>query len=78
MRIGGFGVVVRGCFGAGGGGDTWIRVAHADAFLIRILFSHGHVCRFCREGGGGGGGGHLFFSEVPKVDMSGFGNRLFN
>ena len=39
-------------------------------FLIKILFSHRHVYKFCQR--------NLFFSEVPKVDLTRFGNKLFN
>ena len=35
-----------------------------------MLFSHRHVYKFCQR--------NLFFSELPKVDLSGFGNELFN
>ena len=38
--------------------------------LNLIFFPHRHVYKFCPR--------NLFFSEVPKVDLSGFGNELFN
>ena len=37
-------------------------------FFIYILFSHRHVYKFCQR--------NLFFSEVPKVDLFDFGNKL--
>ena len=33
------------------------------------MFSHRHVYKFCQR--------NLFFSEVPKVDLTRFGNKLF-
>ena len=35
-----------------------------------MLFSHRHVHKFCQR--------NQFFSEVPKVDLTRFGNKLFN
>ena len=35
-----------------------------------MLFSHRHVYKICQR--------NLFFSEVPKVDLTRFGNKLFN
>ena len=39
-------------------------------FATCIYIYRQHVYKFCQR--------NLFFSEVPKVDSSGFGNELFN